>query len=117
MRNKITTIFVQSLLLFVLAAPAALAKGTVDFTLERPLEVGGKVVAPGSYKVSWVSHSPETDVSFTRRGKVVAEARGKMVERDAKSEADSLVTVKDSNGKDVLKEIRFAGKKTAIVIE
>jgi hypothetical protein len=117
MRNKAKSMFVTSFLVFALAVPVARAKDAVNFKLLTSIDVGGKVIGPGNCQITWVSHSPETDVSFFVRGKVVAEAHGKMVERDTKSEGDTLVTVKDSNGNEILKEIRFAGKKNVLVLD
>ncbi len=50
-------------------------------------------------------------------GKVVAQAHGRMTERDIKAEHNTLVAVKDGSGNEVLKGIRFGGKKSVLIIE
>jgi len=116
--SKITkSMFVTSLLLFAISVPAAWAKNVISIKLPHSIDVGGKTIGPGNCEITWVSRSPETDVSFSLRGKVVAQAHGKMVARETKAEGNSLVTVKDSNGVDVLKEIRLAGKKTVLKLD
>jgi hypothetical protein len=106
-----------SLAILLFGVAGATAKNLVSFVLDQPMTIGGKTVGPGKCEVTWVIHSPETDVTFTLHGKVRVEAHGRMVEKDTKADYNGLVTVKDGNGNDVLKEIRFAGKKSAIVIE
>ncbi len=102
--------------LLVVAGSAA-AKGIMKVSLDRPMIVAGKSIGPGTCMITWVSHSPETDVSFAVHGKVVVEAHGKMIERPEKAEKDMVVTATDETGKDVLKEIRFGGKKSVLVME
>ncbi len=79
--------------------------------------VSGTSVGPGSCLITWKTHSPETDLTFALHGKTVIEAHGKMVERPEKASQDTLVTARDSNGNDVLKEIRFGGKKWVLVLD
>ncbi len=102
--------------MFVLVAAAA-AKGGMSVLLKTSLYVDGKSVGPGPCQISWATHSPEANVSFVVNGRVVAQTRGKFVERDEKSNYDGLVTAKDGSGNDVLKEVHFAGKKTVLVLD
>jgi len=103
-------------MLFLMVESAA-ARGVMKVSLQKPLVVAGKSIGPGSCLITWTTHSPETDVSFEMHDKVVIEAHGKMVERPEKAEKDTLVTVKDDSGNQVLKEIRFGGKRSVLVLE
>jgi hypothetical protein len=86
---------------------------TLPFRTEVILN-GNKLPA-GFYEVSWVSHSPEATVTFVRAGKVVATAMGKWVDRGEEYKADALVYSNNADGSHTLLEIRFAGRKQALV--
>ncbi len=108
-----------SLALGALLVPAASAagRGALQFSLKSPMVVADTSVGPGDCVITWMTHSPETDVTFALHGKTVIEAHGKMVERPEKASQDTLVTVKDDSGNDVLKEVRFGGKKWVLVLD
>ncbi|HVP07551.1 MAG TPA: hypothetical protein VMS71_06880, partial [Candidatus Acidoferrum sp.] len=114
-KSKGVTTLVLSMFLLLLAVPVWAANGKVTFNFYHKIQVGDKTLGPGNCVVSWVSHSPEADVSFLVKDKVVAEAHGKLVERNEKSQSDAVITLKDDSGNERLKEIRFAGKKTVRV--
>ncbi len=116
MRRKSVLISFALGVLLVSVASAA-GKGSLQVTLNRPMVVAGTPLGPGSCMIAWTSHSPETDLKFAMHGKVVAEAHGKMVERPEKAVQDTLVTVRDDSGREVLKEIRFEGKKSVLVLD
>jgi hypothetical protein len=117
MKNRRGVFIALSLAVLLIGAAGAMAKNAMSFALDRPMTIGDKTVGPGKCEITWATHSPQTDVNIYFQGKVIAELHGKMVERGIKADYNSLVTVKDRSGKDVLKEIRFAGKKSVIVLD
>jgi hypothetical protein len=94
---------------------SAAAANSHTVSVKTPISLNGTEITPGFYVVEWVTHSPEATVTFTRNGKVVVMAPGKMVERDNKSSADAVVYTNNADGSHTLKEIRFAGKKQVLV--
>jgi hypothetical protein len=86
---------------------------TLPFRTEVTLN--GTRLPVGLYQISWVSHSPEATVTFVRVGKVMVTAMGKWVERDTTYKADALVYSTNADGSHTLLEIRFAGRKQALV--
>ena len=86
---------------------------TLPFRTEVTLN-GNKLPA-GFYEISWVSHSPEATVTFVRAGQVMVTAMGKWVDRDTKYTTDALVYSNNADGSHTLLEIRFAGRKQALV--
>jgi hypothetical protein len=108
----------KSILLIVLTLALALSAGannskTLSFRTEVMLN-GSKLPA-GFYEVSWVSHSPEATVTFLKAGQVVTTAMGKFVDRDVKYDTDTVVYTNNPDGSHTLLEIRFAGRKQALV--
>jgi len=77
--------------------------------------LNGNKLPAGFYEISWVTYSPEATVTFVRAGQVMVTAMGKFVERDTKSRADVLVYSNNADGSHTLLEIRFAGRKQALV--
>jgi len=106
------------LLTLLIAMPmAALAKGNVKFPLTGTLVVAGNEINPGDCELRWKSDNPETEVTFINNKKIVATVQGKIVNVDTAYRDDSLVTIPDSSGRAVLKEVRIQGKKFKIVFE
>jgi hypothetical protein len=101
-------------ILFVASLWAAAANSrTLSF--KTPVKLNGAEMMPGFYEVAWVTHSPEATVTFTRNGKVVATAAGKLVERETKYPADAVVYSNNADGSHTLKELRFGGSKQVLV--
>ena len=94
---------------------SATAANSHTVSVKTPVSLNGTEIRPGFYVVEWVTHSPDATVTFTRNGKVVVMAPGKMVERDSKSSADAVVYTNNADGSHTLKELRFAGKKQVLV--
>jgi hypothetical protein len=110
---------VSAMFLIFLAAAStiAVAKKAPIFKVSETVYAAGIEIRSGEYAVTWESNSPKAIVSFAVDGKTVAKAEGKVVEANKASEYDTLVIVKDSSGRKVIKEIRFAGGKNSIVFE
>lgn len=117
MSNKKRLMVLFSVLSLSLAiSMAATLKGSISVSLDRPVYVDGNPVKAGRCEIAFKSHSPEVDISFWSNGKHI-EAKGKAIEEDDTAAYDQLVLAKDAEGRDVVKEIRLRGRKTAIVIE
>src|SRR5690348_6006306 len=95
--------------------PFARAGKSEPFLVENCLKAERTEITPGYYVVEWATHSPEATVTFSRNGQVLIMASGKMVERDSKSLSDAVVYSNNADGTHTLKELRFAGKKQALV--
>jgi hypothetical protein len=114
--KNVTVLF--TLLALLIAAPMmASAKQSAKFSVSRTLVVAGHEIQPGDFKISWDSNKSDVMVTFESNGKVEAEVQGKIVEGDMPSEYDSLNVEQDPSGRDIIKEIRFRGKKQKVVFE
>ena len=91
------------------------AKNEKTLPFRTDVTLNGNKLPAGFYEISWVSHSPEATVTFVRAGQVMVTAMGKFVERDTKYTTDALVYSNNADGSHTLLEIRFAGRKQALV--
>jgi hypothetical protein len=109
----------QKLLLLIVMTLAlafsASANNSKTMSFRTEVTLNGSKLPSGFYEVSWVSHSPEATVTFVKGGQVVVTAMGKFVDRDTKSNADAVVYSNNPDGSHTLLEIRFAGRKQALV--
>jgi len=106
------------LLVAALAAAPGVARAaskSITMELKAPAAVAGQELAPGSYKIAWKG---DADAEFTvsKRGKVVAQGKGRFEERAKAALDDAIVFRKDSSGRTVLSEIQFGGKKSVLVL-
>ena len=99
----------------VLAGAAANAKDSRNVVLGHDATVAGSHLASGEYNIQWETHSPAATVSFLRKGKVVATAEGKVVDRGTRYPASSVVYTITANGGRAIQEIRFQGLSEVIV--
>ena len=108
------------LLICLVALPAVALTGGPEigkakFTINETTFVGGNELKAGQYEVEWQTHSPEADVVFKAKGKVAAQVQGKIVETEKKFDYNSVLSGKDSTGREALRELQVAGKKIRIV--
>jgi len=89
--------------------------GRAKFTINEPMVIGGTELKAGQYEVEWQTHSPEADVVFKAKGKVAAQAQGKLVGTEKKFDYNTVLSGKDSSGREALRELQVAGKKIKIV--
>lgn len=104
-----------ALAIMLVASLWAAAANSHTLSFRTPVTLNGAEMKAGFYQVEWVSHSPEATVTFKRDGQVVATAAGKLVERDTKAPADSVVYSNNADGTHTLKELRFGGTKQVLV--
>lgn len=91
--------------------------GTTTIIVRNATFVAGTEIQPGEYKVQWEANKPEATVTFTTDGKSKVTVKGKLVESDKKFTQTMSLTTKDSADRDIIKELRFSGKKYSIVFE
>jgi hypothetical protein len=94
---------------------AAWANNGKTFSFRTEVILKGTKLPTGFYEISWVTHSPEATVTFVKGGQVMVTAMGKFVDRDTKYNADSVVYTNNPDGSHTLLEIRFGGRKQALV--
>jgi hypothetical protein len=106
-----------SLLILVTLALSLSAWANNGKTLSFRTEVilNGTKLPTGFYEINWVSHSPEATVTFVKAGQVMVMAMGKFVDRDTRYNADAVVYTNNADGSHTLLEIRFGGRKQALV--
>ena len=110
-------ISVLTLAILLMASVPAFAKDSVSITVTHLLSLRGSQVAPGDYKVSWVTHSPEATVTFKQSEKIAATADARLVDRDEKYSTTAVVYQTNSDGTRTLLEIRIGGTKQALVFQ
>jgi hypothetical protein len=116
MKNTRLIAFVSIVALTVAGSLFAATKKSVNVNLLSDMSLNGKELSAGHYKITWDEGSPETAVTVAKDGKVVAEGKGKLVERDTPALDDAVVSHKSANGSPTLSEIRFRGKKAVLVL-
>ena len=104
------------LIVFALGlAFSASANNSKTLSFRTEVTLNGSKLPTGFYEISWVTHSPEATVTFVKAGQVMMTAMGKFVNRDTKYNADAVVYTNNADGTHTLLEIRFAGRKQALV--
>jgi hypothetical protein len=101
--------------LAVLLASSAFASNKGSLQVREPFEVNGQQLAAGEYQLRWDGTGSNVEVSFMQGKKEVAKASAKVVALDKSSGFDSAV-VEHTNGKTIISEVRFAGKKYALAL-
>lgn len=95
------------LALLALSVPALAKPFTTTIKLTNPSKLGSTQLKPGDYELI----ADDAKVVFKLRGKVVAEAKAEWKDGDKKTDQTTLVL-----SGDVIKEIRFSGKKNYVVV-
>jgi len=95
-----------------LAIPAfaggSVHKGDVSFA--DPVQINGKQVPAGEYKVTWEGDGPSVNVHILRNGREVATAPATLKQLNAKSSENAAESKSSNGGNRELTAIRFAGK-------
>ncbi len=104
------------LAIMVVTVAAVAADGTGRLTVRDTVQLNGKQLAAGEYKVKWQGNGSAVDVTVLRNNKPVATTSAKLTELEAPAPYDSVMYKTDGNNKNIA-EIRFGGKKAAIVFE
>jgi hypothetical protein len=112
--NSKLVVLVVSLLLTVGAFAGDTHKASLQ-TLDT-LQVNGKSLPAGEYKVTWEGNGPAVQLNILKNGQVVATSSAQVVELNNKPANDAAVTAVNPDGTKTLQEIRFAGKKFAFAL-
>jgi hypothetical protein len=91
------------------------AKQSITVSLLADTSLNGTAVPAGRYTFAWTEQNSEADLTLKSNGKVVAQTHAKIVEEKDAPESDVIVSRKDAKGALAIAEIRFKGKKTALV--
>ena len=98
----------------LLASSAFASNNKGSLLVGEAFEVNGQQLPAGEYQVRWDGTGATVEVSFMGK-KELAKTSAKMVPLDTVSYGDSAV-VDHNSGKAAISEIRFSGKKFALVI-
>jgi hypothetical protein len=83
--------------------------------LPEATSLNGTQLSAGTYTLSWTGEGPEVAVTIKKSGKVVAEARGKLVDLGRKAEGDAVTVRTDGGGGRTLTKVQSEGRKSALV--
>ena len=112
--NNLAKVMVLGLAVFVATGAFAFNKGT--FQARETVEINGQQLPAGEYQVRWEGNGPSVEISFIKNNKEVAKTTAKAVQLKNTPSFDSSI-VNHANGKAVVSEIEFAGKRTAFSLE
>ena len=116
--NGVSKFLARALALFLFVSLPAFANNSYTFhTADSVVAPNGTEIPAGVYAVTYESHSPTATVTFKQGKSVVATVDGKWVDRDVKYESNAIVYRTNPEGTRTLLEIRFAGKKQALVLD
>jgi hypothetical protein len=101
--------------LAVLLASTAFASNKGSLQVRERVEINGQQLAPGQYQLRWDGNGSDVEVSFMQGKKEVLKTTARVVALDQAPNFDSAV-VDHADGKAVMSEVRFAGKKIALAI-
>ncbi len=103
-------------ILAVLIPLSAFAREKNQHSIDIPsaVQVGGKQLEAGSYKVEWQGAGPTVQVTFLRKGKAVATVPGTLKTNDSQITADAIQTDSANN---TLNEIDFRRDQEALVFQ
>jgi hypothetical protein len=101
--------------LAVLLASSAFAMNKGSLEVGESFQVNGQTLPAGEYQIRWDGAGPNVEVSFMQGRKELAKASAKVVPLDTPVYSNSAV-VDHSAGKAAISELRFSGKKFALVI-
>ena len=113
-RNQIRTWAIAAAL--ILTALPLFARSTREIRIESGTVLEGQPLPTGSYSLSWKPNgrTDEVEVAILDGKKVVASATARFVDRDARSDYDTIVYRRGVTGTHEIVEIRFAGKRQVI---
>jgi uncharacterized protein (TIGR02588 family) len=118
MFNSKKLIVMVTLFLLLAATIIAAENGKARFAATRTIFAAGTELKAGQYDVKWEANGQETTVLFTPVGtRTEIKVQGKVEQSEKKYDYNSMVTGKDSAGRDAVKELQFKGNNVRIVFE
>jgi hypothetical protein len=113
--RNLVTLAGASLLLAASVFAAGTGKGTLR--LYESVEVQGKQLPAGEYKVEWNGEGPKVELSITSGKQTVASVPAQVVTVGEKNRTDGYAAKKSDDGKNALTEIFFHGKDFELRVE
>ena len=104
-----------ALLLASTVLAADLNKGTLS--VSEKVNVEGKTIDPGTYKVEWNGTGPTVQVTILHGKQTVASFPAQLTEQDTKSAADAYGSTTEADGSKQLTAIYIGGKHTVLQLE
>ena len=98
----------------VLLATGAFASNKGTLHLQEAAQINGQSVPAGDYQVRWDGAGSNVELSVLQGKNVIAKTPAQVVEQKEAFRNDSAV-IERSGGTATVKEIRFAGKKYALL--
>ncbi len=108
MTSKSLVRIVALLAVAALAVPVMAKPISKTLNISRPTKVGSSTLQVGEYRLL----IDGTKVTVQKDGKVVAEAQGRLEQRDAKAHYNSVLLGPDGQ----VQEVRFAGDNRVLVL-
>jgi hypothetical protein len=103
-------------LLFACAVLAAdLNKGTLN--ISEKVNIEGKTIDPGTYKVEWNGTGPTVQVTILHGKQTVATFPAQLTEQAAKNAVDAYGSATEADGSRQLTAIYIGGKHTVLQVE
>lgn len=106
-------LFIAALSLPVAALAGAVTKESLH--LFETVQVQGKTLSPGDYRVEWNGSGPNVNLDIVKGRDTVATIPAKIVTKSTKSEQDGY-TLKNNHGNQELMSIFFNGKDFSVQI-
>jgi hypothetical protein len=106
-----SSIISVAVMVLTLPAFAGGAGHTGYVAFADPVQINGKQLPAGEYKLTWDGDGPSVNLHVLRGGKEVASAPATLKQLDAKAQEDAAETKTVSAGSRELTGIRFSGKK------
>jgi ABC-type phosphate/phosphonate transport system substrate-binding protein len=102
--------------LALLLTTGAFAANKGSLQVSDTVNVSGKQLAPGEYKLAWDGTGQNVELKIMKGKDVVATVPAHIVEMNVPAYYSSAVVNNNSDGSKSLSEIRFAGKKFALAL-
>lgn len=96
-------------------AARARSKNERNVQIPDSVQVAGKQLNAGTYKVEWKQSGPGVEVTFLQNHKAVASAPATLKTNDSQVVQDSVMTHESARKARVLDEIDFSRDKEALV--
>jgi hypothetical protein len=104
-----------ALLLASTVLAAALNKGTLN--VSEKVNVEGKTIDPGTYKVEWNGTGPTVQVTILHGKQTVATFPAQLTEQANKNAVDAYGSATEADGSKQLTAIYIGGKHTVLQLE
>ncbi|HTW59908.1 MAG TPA: hypothetical protein VMD99_17400 [Terriglobales bacterium] len=114
MKNLKFLALLSAVVLMIPLALFAREKNERSVNIPNSIQVSGKTLKPGDYKVEWQPDGSQVQVKFLQYGKAVASARATLKTNDSQVTQDDIQTHKAGANWE-LTEIDFGHQKEALV--